>query len=480
MPANHHIVNFEEVSLENSHPKTRVYPSLTMGAFSDYRRDYAVKIKMPVDFFDVVEYQRNSDFEVQRDIIESIYTSIIDKYFKGGGVEFKYLSGTNEALVTMNKDELEYLIRANDKRIISIERDDDSIYPILNQSTGSITGGLDIEQTWNSGARGKNTWIALIDSGVTLSNSEFSGERSYLQACFNTNDPRNNRFSTCLQADQSGSSPRVYSGRGGTYSNPCGRGRASVGGQAPTHDGTCKHGDWVAAIALGAPPGLPGYKGVSYESNIFAINVGSLESVAGKNERKATIEPNDVKKALDAIAKIGNSYNFVVNASLGSENTFSGACDNLNATATQLIRTLKYQYKIPVIAGTGNSGSKGGISWPACVSNVVKVIATRKDTGGIDYISNFADKKNFNGPWWLAPGVNIAVPFNGAISGVQNGTSMAAPHIAGVYSIIRGVIPDTSVDDVTNFMETCCTPHYDSVLTQPSGTMTSFRRFRFN
>ena len=50
MPANHHIVNFEEVSLENSHPKTRVYPSLTMGAFSDYRRDYAVKIKMPVDF----------------------------------------------------------------------------------------------------------------------------------------------------------------------------------------------------------------------------------------------------------------------------------------------------------------------------------------------------------------------------------------------------------------------------------------------
>ena len=93
----------------------------------------------------------------------------------------------------MNKDELEFLIKSNDKRIISIERDDDSIYPILNQSTGSIAGGLDIEQTWNSGARGKNAWIALIDSGVTLSNSEFSGDRSYLQACFNTNDPRDNR-----------------------------------------------------------------------------------------------------------------------------------------------------------------------------------------------------------------------------------------------------------------------------------------------
>ena len=384
----------------------------------------------------------------------------------------------------MDKNELAAILKSNDPRLLEVKYDNVAMSPLLYQSTGSIVGGLSMQQTWNSGATGKNAWVAVIDTGVTLTNQEFSGSRQYLQACYNTNEPINNKFSTCLQPDASGSSPRVYSGRSGTYSNPCGRGRPVIGGTSiPTDDDTCKHGDRVAAIALGNPPSLPAYKGVAYESNIFAINVGTLESYPGSNARRAIPYSNDVKKALNAVAGIGNSYRFVVNMSLGYNAGFTGSCDNFDAGITQVINTLKFQYKIPVVSATGNNSSRGSINWPACINNVIKVVATRKDTGGFAPLSNAGDRNNFPGVWWGAPGYALAVPINGVVStSYQNlidGTSFAAPHIAGVYSVMRGILATSTVDEISNFMETY-TANYVSVQTQPSNSMTAIRRFSFN
>ena len=99
-----------------------------------------------------------------------------------------------------------------------------------------------------------------------------------------------------------------------------------------------------------------------------------------------------------------------------------------------------------IAAGNGARTDTGvfvpGIASPGCISSAVSVGATTKG----DQIAAFSQTAPFLS--LLAPGVDItsSVPGGGFLA--LNGTSMATPHVAGAWAILKQLSPGASVATV--------------------------------
>ena len=152
------------------------------------------------------------------------------------------------------------------------------------------------------------------------------------------------------------------------------------------------------------------------------------------------------------------------------------------------------------IAATGNEGRSTSISWPACVPNVIKVSSVINDgIGNTRYpTANLANPTAFPlEQFWLAPGgQNTTFPpvgsgilssFSSSSSPLQTGnlvgTSMAAPHIAGLYAVLKAVGPNFGVDGLSQYInDVVSVPVTVDVLCTGSQTTlcpTTFRRPRW-
>ena len=119
---------------------------------------------------------------------------------------------------------------------------------------------------------------------------------------------------------------------------------------------------------------------------------------------------------------------------------------------------------VPVIAATGNNTLSGAINWPACVNGVIKVSSVLNDSLGQTRTlqANLANPTAFPGEtFWLAPGGQSGFGVRSSIPGAtltatapDHGTSMAAPHIAGFYAVLKGVVPTSTVAFISNFIAT--------------------------
>jgi subtilisin family serine protease len=249
--------------------------------------------------------------------------------------------------------------------------------------------------------------VVVIDTGVARLHRAFSG-RVVSEACFSNARACPNRRTRQL-------------GRGAAV--PC------------KFSSDCFHGTHVAGTAAGNRFGGGGHEGVAPRAGIVAIRIG-------QNSGGSWVFPtSDLHRALQRVLYLKRHGRRIasVNISLGSFSLFSGRCGNVDPTGDRLTRQLRTA-GVAVIAAAGNNGVRGRMSWPACLPSVYAVSATN-DRDRVAGFSNRGPKTS----WW-APGVDVvaAVPGGPIAKGSASGTSMATPHVAGAFALLRECAGNTT------------------------------------
>jgi subtilisin family serine protease/5-hydroxyisourate hydrolase-like protein (transthyretin family) len=98
-----------------------------------------------------------------------------------------------------------------------------------------------------------------------------------------------------------------------------------------------------------------------------------------------------------------------------------------------------------VVAASGND-SAASISYPAAYSGAIAV-GSVTSSGARSSFSNYGD-----GLELMAPGSNIYSTYPNGQYRTLSGTSMAAPHVAGVAGLMRSVNPDISVSEARTIL----------------------------
>ncbi len=302
---------------------------------------------------------------------------------------------------------------------------------------------INLPQAWDL-TSGADTIVAVIDTGVVLSHPDLQGQ---LVAGYDFIS----NIANALDGDGIDPDPNDV----GDRSNP---------------DGSSSfHGTHVAGTVAAATNNALGVAGVAFGAKVMPLRAigrfgGDLYDIE-QAVRYAAGLPNDSGTVPPRRAD-------VINLSLGS--TGSSASE-------QAVYEQARAAGVVVIAAAGNSRSSAPF-YPAAYSGVLAVSAATMDKTLAPY-SNFGS--------WIdiaAPGGNTATDLNGdgkpdgILSTVASdadstlvydyviwqGTSMAAPHMAGVAALMKALAPNLTPQDVDNLLisgaltEDLGTPGWDS------------------
>jgi subtilisin family serine protease len=268
--------------------------------------------------------------------------------------------------------------------------------PTLEQSTSLI----EAPQVWSGGHDGAGQMVAVLDTGVEASHPFFGG-RVAAEACF-------------------------ARGTSGGSSGDCPNGsktQIGPGAAAPcTYSTNCDHGTHVAGIAAGGAGSL---RGVAPASQVLAIQVFS------KVQNQPGSYTSDQIAALEHVYSLRDTYQIAAaNLSLGG-GQHTSACDGSATTYKAVVDNLA-SVGIATVVAAGNNGWSNAVSHPACISSVITVGSTTKS----DTISSFSNSHATMVDLY-APGSWIHSATAGAGYVKKSGTSMAAPHVAGAWVLMK-------------------------------------------
>src|SRR6058998_46050 len=290
--------------------------------------------------------------------------------------------------------------------------------PVLMDSVPLI--GAD--QAWAAGFDGSGRTVAVIDSGVDSAHPFLAG-KVVEEACYSTTSAQRSTTLCPNGADeQIGTGAGVY---------------------CPLELEGCWHGTHVAGIAAGngTPSGLPIW-GVGRGASIMSVQVFSRFDGffdCGGSPPCIGAYTSDILAALERVYALRTKHPFAaVNMSLGG-GLFSSTCDD--QPYKPFIDNLRAA-GIATVVASGNNGAIDRLSAPACVSTAVSVGATTKD----DQVADFSNVAPFLS--LFAPGVSIISSFAGGGFAIASGTSMAAPHVAGTWAVLKQAKPTANVDEI--------------------------------
>lgn len=278
------------------------------------------------------------------------------------------------------------------------------------------TGGLNLPIAWDT-ATGTGITVAVIDTGIT-SHSDL-----------NANVVAGYDFVSDAASARDGN---------GRDSNPADQGDWSAAGECATGSTASNsswHGTHVAGTIAAVSNNARGAAGVAFNARVSPVRVlakcgGSLSDIADA----ITWSSGGSVSGIPANANIAK----VINMSLGG----GGVC---GTTYQNAINGAVGRGTVVIVAA-GNSNTDASSARPANCSNVVTVAATNR-AGGRSYYSNFGavvdvaapggeltQSTSTGGVWsTLNAGTTSPGPENYAY---YQGTSMAAPHVAGVAALI--------------------------------------------
>jgi subtilisin family serine protease len=322
---------------------------------------------------------------------------------------------------------LERLLRS--PRVASIEPD----LPLeltLDSSLDII--GADVLHA--AGIEGHGHAVAVLDTGVDTAHPFFAG-RVVAEACFSSDT--GSQETLCPD----GTSQQIGPGSG--VNCPL------------TLFSQCFHGTFVAGIAAASHTT---YGGVAPAADIIAVQVFNRSLCNGTPCLRAS--EVDLIAALDHVAELVDALEGVtriaaVNLSLGG-GAYSASCDGLFPAMTAAVANLASK-GVAVIAASGNESRVGQIAYPACLTGTVAVGATTKSDTVASYSNGHATLVDL-----LAPGSDIMSAYPDLRLVRSNGTSAAAPHVAGAWALLRSVRPTDSDAQILAAMRAAGVPVTDT------------------
>ncbi len=257
-------------------------------------------------------------------------------------------------------------------------------------SPSTVDADIDTDLAWDITQGDPNLIVAILDSGIKLDHPEFAG--------------------------------RIIAGF--DYVN---------NDTNPTDDHG--HGTNVAGIALAKGNNAIGYAGVNWNSKIMPIKV-----LDNNNNGFYSWWADGIFFAVDNGAK-------VINLSAGGFDA-----------STLLLNAINYAFtnNVSVVVSTGNQNST--IQYPAKYANAFAIGATNSNdkrsspffwsaTSG----SNFGAELDFVAPGNYIYGLNHLSNTN--FNDRWGGTSQAAPHVAGVISLMLSINPSLTVSQIRSIFE---------------------------
>ena len=285
----------------------------------------------------------------------------------------------------------------------------DAVVNIQLQNSRGIINSTQIYNRMINGVNitGANQTICIIDTGINASLNEFNG-KVVGQYCF------------CSLNE-------------GATANCC-SGNSAQNSSAADNNG---HGTHVAGIA--AANGTNG--------NIIGIAPDAKLVIIKTMNSSGSGSSSDIISGIDYCVSNKTIFNVsVISMSLGSGSyTTEASCQSIDAIAPTA--SLAVANGIFVVASSGNDASTNGVSFPACAPNVVSVGGTYDADLGMEIFSSCTDlttapdkimclTNRGNNLDLLAPGDRITSTALGGGVVDKRGTSMAAPHVAGLAALM--------------------------------------------
>ncbi|MBU8881114.1 S8 family serine peptidase [Bacillus sp. FJAT-29790] len=366
--------------------------------------------------------------------IESVQRKLIrelDQVMELSESEVKKFKTIPFAVLTVNREGFESLLQ--NPNVVSVEEDVPT--PLLMAESNGVIGS---NIAWDIGFTGKGQTVAVLDTGVDK-NHPFLKGKIVSEACYSTNESIYGSKTLCPD----GKEKSIATGSG----MDCNK----------SFEG-CGHGTHVSGTVAGKETPYLGKKlsGVAKDANIIAIQVFSKFPKWGGGYEVLSWSSDQIL-ALERVFLLKNQYNIAsVNMSLGG-GSYSTNCDEQESGffGRKLIINKLTQEGIAVVIASGNDGFKDSISAPACISSAVSVGATSK-SDEVAWFSNSSKDLDL-----LAPGMSITSSVPGSKYDSWDGTSMATPHVAGAWAVLKEMKPDATVNEVLTFLQSTGKPVTD-------------------